>query len=228
MSDTNIEPPPSNTQLDFIDRFRKGIFFRPKEFQIFKTNLNVYKETTSTDPDNPNRIQGWGYDNNRRSKISEIEKKIAKAIDSYLKSYNKDSPITFENDTTISGNDAPIEKALTKITITKPNNIVKEYTGDELQELKNRSHDISQSYRGDVDNGFTWSELTTSISNKDGGIAGSEKATLTFDLDMSKLLSTSSGGRRSFRKNYKKVKSSKRGRSMKRYVSKSRKSRSRK
>jgi hypothetical protein len=45
---------------------------------------------------------------------------------------------------------------------------------------------------------------------------------------MSKLLSTSSGGRRSFRKNYKKVKSSKRGRSMKRYVSKSRKSRSRK
>ena len=222
MSDTKIlPPPPSNTQLGLFDRFSKGIFIRPKDFQIFETNLNVYKETTSPDPDNPNRIQGWDYDENRRSKIGEIEKKIAKAIDSYLKSYNKDSPITFEKDNTISGNDAPIEKALTKITITKPNN-VKEYTGVELQELKNRSHDIIQRSGVNVDKGFTWSELTTSISNKDGGIAGSEKATLTFELDMSKLRSTSSGGRRSFRKNYKKVKSSKRGRSMKRYVSKSR------
>jgi hypothetical protein len=219
-------PPPSNTQLGFFDRFSKGIFFRPKDFQIFKTNLNVYKETTSTDPANPKIIQGWNFDKNRRSKISEIEKKIAKAIESYLKSYNKVSPITFEKDNTISGNDAPIEKALTKITITKPNNIVKEYTGDELQELKNRSHDIIQRPSGNVDKGFTWSELTTSISHKDGGIAGSEKATLTFELDMSKLLSTSSGGRRSFRK---KVKSSKRVKTAKRSRSvKSRKYRNRK
>ena len=218
MSGTNIEPP-SNTQLGLKDRFLKGIFFRPEDFQIFKTKLDVYKETTSTDPHNPNRIQGWGYDKKRFSKIGEIEKEIAKAIDRYLKYYKKDSPITFENDT-ISGNDAPIEKALTKITITKDNNIV-EYTGEELQKLKKRSHNISVSSSGIVDHGFTWSKLTSTIPNG-GGIAGSEKATLTFELDMSKLLSTSSGGRRSFRKNYKKVKSSKRGRSMKRYVSKSR------
>lgn len=221
MSGTNIEPPPPpNTQLGLRDRFLKGIFFRPEDFQIFKTKLDVYKETTSTDPANPNRKQGLGYDKNRFSKIGEIEKEIAKAIDRYLKSYNKDSPITFKNDS-ISGSDALIEKALTKITITKSNNIVNEYTGEELQKLKNRSHNISVSSSGIVDHGFTWYELTSTIPNG-GGIAGSEQATLTFELDMSKLLSTSSGGRRSFRKNYKKVKSSKRGRSMKRYVSKSR------
>ena len=224
MSGTNIEHP-LNTQLSRKDMFLKGIFFRPEDFQIFKTKLDVYKETTSTDPNNPNRIQGWGYDKKRISKIGEIEKEIAKAIDRYLKSYNKDSPITFNKDS-ISGSDALIEKALTKITITKPNNIV-EYTGKELQELKNNSHESSASASGIVHHGFTWSELTGTIPYG-GGIVGSEKATLTFELDMSKLLSTSSGGRRSFRKNYKKVKSSKRGRSMKRYVSKSRKSRSRK
>jgi hypothetical protein len=202
MSDTNIEPPP--TQLGFLGRIGKGIFIKPKDSQIFETNLDHYKETSSENPDTGTRW--WGYDYKRFSKIGEIKKKIAKAINNYLKSYNKVSPITFENDT-ISGINEPFEKALTKITITNPNNVVTEYTDQQLQELKNKYT---------TDNYFSWFKLTKDISHKDGGFVGTQKAKLTFELDMSKLLSPSSGGRRSFRKNYKKVKSAKRGRSAKR------------
>jgi hypothetical protein len=197
-------------RLSRYEQFRQGIFSEPEDIQIFVTELDRYKERVDDDDDDDD------FDHKRFIKIAEIEKKIAKAMADYIKSFGKKSPIKIEEDNHVSGHNKPFEQALTKITITKPKNIVEKYVDDSLKRLKDNHHSKIPGTLEDA--GFTWHALTKNISNAAGGIAGPTKATITFELDMRNLLSptTSGGGRRSFRKNYKKVKSAKRGSSAKR------------
>ena len=142
------------------------------------------------DPLNTKKRIWYGYDYERFSKIKEIEKKIADAINNYLKSYSKTSPITIKNDH-ISGMNELFEKALNSITITKPDMSKKVYQGEELQQFKpDRVHYDDGSH-------ISWHSLTKDISHKSGGFVGPTKATLTYELYMSRLVqSTSDGGRR--------------------------------
>ena len=187
MADTQMTPP---QQLGFLGRVGKGIFIKPTDSQIFETNLDDYKESSMEDPYNTKKKHWFGYDSERFSKIKEIEKKIANAINNYLKSYSKTSPITFKNDN-ISGMDEPFVKALKSITITKPNMSKTLYQDEELQQLKTKIVHLNENTP------ISWHSLTRDISHKTGGFVGPNRAKLTFELDMSRLVqSTSDGGRR--------------------------------
>lgn len=188
-------------QTGFISRVKK--IFEPNDKQIFKISLNTFDVNPQT--------FGWmkhieyvneNFDPNRAYETDNITKKIAEAISEYTHSHKIKDPIirgwTNSNHLGLKGHDAPIEKALTKITVTE-NNTKKEYVGEDLESIKKIGYNK-------YTEGFNWDTLMKAIYKKQKDtFVGENEATIVFELDMTKLLTTNAGGRRrSSRKNYKK------------------------
>jgi hypothetical protein len=220
-STTSTTSTPAPKQLGIISRWGRGVFIKPADIQKFETTLGEYKQLSMTDPfDTTKRIYA-GYDENRYDKIRSLQRKISEKINDYVKSYDRPAPITIQNNLGITGMDEPFEKALTKVTVKRKNNTLHEYVGDTLNRLK-KDHHYYVSYGENRDRGFSWHQLMKDVSSKSGGFVGSSEATLTFELDMSRLINNDKGGRRR-RPRFSRKTSTKRGRSMTPYVSKSKK-----
>lgn len=177
----------------------------PNDKQIFKISLSKFDPHVSQFDFFMKRLEYINEDTdpNRRYIIDDITKEIVKAISEYTRFHKITDPISRDRNSNHLGfhnHDAPIEKALTKITVTE-NNTKKEYVDDELENKKKIGY-------SKYTQGFDWDTLMKAIYKKQKDtIVGENEATIEFELDMTTLknLTPITGGRRrSSRKNYNK------------------------
>jgi len=220
--DTLDSTPTALTQLSRFEMMRQGIFTKPNDIQTFTVKYGAYSESWDRNAFDTNKIDYWGYDENRKEKGDAFEKNIGKAIDKYIKYNKKVSPVKI-TDYGVDDIHDLYNLALVKVTITK-NRETKVYEGDELKTLLSSRQLPNYTLKNISDH--PESKYTYMKS-----AAGPGEATIEVVLDMTKLNDTirgyqdAAGGRRRSTRKYKK--SNKRVKSAKR-TSHSRKYRSRK
>ena len=199
----NSDTPQQPSQLSLLRRLSHGILFKPEPIQTFVVKYAPYREHTTRETFNINKVERWESDINRRDKQKEFSNKISKAIDNYIKFNNKKSPITFDSYyKSYFGADELFNLALIKVTITKDDKR-EEYTEPDVLTKK-----------------YTFEYLTTKSHklNTDSP-AGPGNTTIEVTLDMTKLnarlgqMSNLGGTRRSshkYKKSVKRIRSAKR------------------